>query len=174
VRYQVEVRDCDDRAVISLRASGTAVCAIEQAIGITVPALGRSVEFGETQGSLLGVGPDEWLLTVGREREKSCFDQIESAVAGHHASVIVMTDGYVCSTLSGNDALAVLAQVCGIDLHPDAFGDGAVARTAFAKVSAVIHCLEVSRRYEIYTDVGLRAYVTGYLDAAAGAGSLPR
>jgi sarcosine oxidase subunit gamma len=170
LRYQVEIEPHDDRAVISLRASGAAVVAIEAAIGASLPGVGCSERYAKPNGVLLGVGPNEWLAVVERAQEQHCFDELKLASAQHHASVIVMTDGYFCSALSGADASAVLSQVCGIDLHCDVFGDGAVARTAFAKVSAVIHCLQAGNRYEIYADSGLRGYVCGYLEAAAGPG----
>ena len=167
--YQVVIERRLDYAIISVRASAPAQAALEQHWERQLPCVGDTCDQPAEQGSVLGLGPDEWLIVVALDNEQRCFDKTRAVVAGHHASVVVMTDGYVVFSLRGDDCVDVLSQVVSVDLHAACFSAGAVARLAFAKVSAVLHCIEPGRHYEIYADSTLEDYVHGYLSRVSGA-----
>jgi sarcosine oxidase subunit gamma len=47
-------------------------------------------------------------------------------------------DGLFWFALTGSDAVACMAKVCGVDLRPALFADGAVAQTSVARLTAIV------------------------------------
>ena len=54
------------------------------------------------------------------------------------AYVLPRYDGLFWFALTGSDAVACMAKVCGIDLRPTSFADGAVAQTSVARLTAIV------------------------------------
>lgn len=77
---------------------------------------------------VLWLGPDEWLVVGGRERDFPA------------AAAVDVSANRVCLELSGRGARDVLAQGCSLDLRPRSFGPGRCAQTLLARVEVILHC----------------------------------
>lgn len=91
---------------------------------------------------VLGAGPGRWLV-VGRADDRTLADTLTAEVArarsdGEVASVRDLTHQRALFRLTGARAPELLARLCAVDLTPAAFDDGAVARTAVARVATEV------------------------------------
>lgn len=89
-------------------------------------------------GSVLWIGPDErWLIvTAGSELEVA--ERLGARLAGTRHHVVDVTDQYVAIGLSGARAWEMLAKITPFDVHPRAFGVGAVAGTVIGRGQGVL------------------------------------
>lgn len=103
---------------------------VHEIIGDGLPATGRSAPLWD--GTALGIAPRRCLLLDGTPPAglTLCIDQ---------------SDGHALIDVLGTATDALLARFCRIDLHPASFPSGAVARTLFGQVPAVIHRPAVGR-----------------------------
>lgn len=139
VMYQVNVERPAHPAIIELHADLDAVAACERAIDCRLDQAGVRVH---TAGAITTyrIEPDTWLILAPQDRESALAQSLDDALGNDHAAFSIVTDAYVSFRLSGLDAREVLCQAVAIDLDPSVFGPGSVARCAFAKSSAVVHC----------------------------------
>src|SRR4051812_2990659 len=94
-------------------------------VGMTVPGPVR----------VLCVAPDEWLF-ISHERDASSIREAEPRSAG--AVLVDITDGIAAFEMRGPTVRDILAQGCGLDLHPKRFPADRCARTRFAQITVVI------------------------------------
>lgn len=116
----------------SLRARE--VEALETALGVALP---RSI--GATEGQIICLGPDEWLLRA----------EAGASIAVDAGSAIAVTDiseRAVCFTVSGPRAAALLMTGCPLDL--ERFPIGRATRTIFETVEIVV-IREADERFQI-------------------------
>ncbi len=71
------------------------------------------------------------------------------------------SDSWVMLRLTGEKSCEVLARICPIDLHPDVFKPGSVARTVMEHISAMIVC-ECENEYTLMAP---RSYAASFLHA---------
>ena len=110
---------------------------VGEAIGAALPTDRNTVvRSGDTLA--LWLGPDEWLILGPVDAETALCDRIRSAVDGHHAAVVDVTDNSTVLQVIGPKAADVIAKACPIDLHPRSFEDNAVAQTYLAHVDVTI------------------------------------
>lgn len=111
--------------------------------GAMASALG--VPFGraarDAAGALLiGSGPGEWLALGPAGQEAALRGRLEqtaaSAAAGELVTVLDLTHGRALLRLTGAQAAATLAKVCGIDLADSRVPPGAAFRSSVAKLVA--------------------------------------
>jgi sarcosine oxidase, subunit gamma len=79
-------------------------------------------------------------------------------------------DSHACFRVQGPRAAEMFAKLCGIDLAPDSFADGAVAQTSVARLSAIIirHDVGDQLAYYILCDSASAEYLWDcVLDAMA-------
>jgi sarcosine oxidase, subunit gamma len=79
-------------------------------------------------GDALWLGPDEWLVLGGRER-----DYPDGCAA------VDVSANRVCFELSGEGAAEVLARGCALDLHPSVFPPGRCAQTLLARTQVILY-----------------------------------
>ena len=72
------------------------------------------------------------------------------------ASVVLVSDAYRVLQVTGPERLDVLTQATGVDLDPRAFPTGRATRTAFAKVSGIIHRVDERPAFDLYVDASAR------------------
>jgi sarcosine oxidase subunit alpha len=98
---------------------------------------GRTVR--RSDGALVcGFGPGEWMI-VTAAGDTDAARRVQDELAAAHdelVTVVDLTHGRALLRLTGDDAPAVLAKVCAIDLHDDATPDGTALRTRIAAVTA--------------------------------------
>ena len=80
-------------------------------------------------------------LILGDLRAESVLcSELEAATDAFEARAYAVPryDGMFWFVLTGAQAAACLAKLCGVDLRPERFGDGSVAQTSVARTSAVV------------------------------------
>lgn len=113
---------------------------VKASVGLDLPVEPLTSTVGKG-GSLLWLGPDEWLLVAPYGTEGTIQRALEGGLAGLHHAVVDVTDSRVVIAVMGRAAWDLLAKGCGLDLHPDHFPVGRCAQTHFARAHALIHRL---------------------------------
>jgi sarcosine oxidase subunit gamma len=140
--------------------------AAELALVAALPDPGRSVV--GAAGSVLWLGPDEFLVVTEPERETAVAAALLGALRGRRAAVIDISDSRTVIALSGFHARDVLAKGCGIDLHPRSFAPGHCAQTFLAKARIALVQIDDAPTYHILVERSLAEYLWLWLaDAAA-------
>lgn len=152
------------------------VSAVHSATGLSLPLLANTASLGPT-GQLLWLGPDEWLLKFpsnGPEyQHPGPADAMEvtlrSALAGQHVSLVPVGHGFTTMVVQGAGAADLLARGCPLDLHPRAFGVGAVAQSHVAKAGATLLCLAAGTHFELTVRRSFADYLYRWLCEAGAA-----
>ena len=165
--YRVEVGGPVRPALVNLRVGAGGSPAVEAALGVALPRPAAPAS-GNGTVTVLGLGPDEWLVRVPPDEEERWLERLEAAVAGSFAAAVLVSDAWSVFTVSGPDALDVLAQSTGVDVHPSAFPTGRAVRAGFARISALIHRLDDRPSFDVYVDASLSLYTGQWLESAIG------
>jgi sarcosine oxidase, subunit gamma len=86
----------------------------------------------------LWLGPDEWLVVAGHGEAVAVAGELEAALAGRHCSVVDVSAYRTVVELAGAGRFDLLAQGCGLDLHPRAWRDGHCAQTLLGRVPVLL------------------------------------
>lgn len=90
-------------------------------------------------GSLvLRLGDNELLVLTDPDGDDAAVRELESAIPGAGAWHVPRRDSHCWFSLHGEPAVACLAKLCGVDLHPDRFPGGHIAQTSVARLNAII------------------------------------
>lgn len=138
--------------------------AVAGALGLDLPV--RPGAIAAEGVTALWLGPNEWLIVGGVDREADLADRLEGALSGRHAAVTNVTDNWTVIALSGRKALDVLAKGCPLDLHPRAFPAGSVAQSLVAQADAILHRPEDAEdapRLRLYVRRSLAQYLWDWL-----------
>ena len=165
--YRVEVAGPVRPALVSLRVGAEASPAVEAALGAALPRPAGPVTRNGSV-TVLGLGPDEWLVRVPPDEEEHWLARLEAMAAGSFAAAVLVSDAWSVFTVAGPDALDVLAQSTGVDVHPSAFPTGRAVRAGFARTSALIHRLDDRPSFDVYVDASLSLYTGRWLESAIG------
>lgn len=87
---------------------------------------------------LVWLGPDEWLLLGRPGTETVIVADLERSLDGTHHSVVDVSAARVVLELRGDGRHDVLAQGCGLDLHPRSWAGGRCAQTLLAHVPVLL------------------------------------
>ena len=123
---------------------------------------------GDDAGSVLWLGPDEWLLVGPPDGAQALEAQLREAL-GEAASRVAVVDVSANRTtleLSGPDARRALESGCPIDLHPRAFGPGRCAQTLVARANVILQQLDDEPAYRLYVRPSFAAYLAAWLTDA--------
>jgi sarcosine oxidase subunit gamma len=165
----LSMRELPFRGVIDLRLDRRdrgARDAAELALVVALPEAGRSV-IGPA-GTVLWLGPDEFLIVTEPEREIGVAASLLGALRGRRAAVVDISDSRTIIALGGVHARDVLAKGCGIDLHPRSFAPGQCARSSLAKAGVALYQLDDTPTYYILVERSHAEYLWLWLaDAAA-------
>lgn len=110
--------------------------AIKKRFGENLPAVGRSLCDQDQSTRLLRLGAGELLLLI----DTFTADPVASAreIFGQTAHLVDLSDSHAMLEISGGRCLEALERICPLDLHPDRFGQGAVARTLMEHLDVII------------------------------------
>jgi sarcosine oxidase subunit gamma len=148
-------------------ASDAAFCGgMEAALGVVPPAAPNSVAVRE-ELAVLWLAPDEWLLiaTGGAEGVEGA---LEDKLSGVFATVVDLSDNYVCIRIEGANARRVLQKGWTLDLHPRAFGIGQCAQSMLAHAPVILRQISDAPGYELMVRPSFAKYTWDWLvDASA-------
>ncbi|MDP3655233.1 MAG: sarcosine oxidase subunit gamma family protein [Rhodoferax sp.] len=124
------------------------VQALLAATGLHLPVAPNTASLGE-QRQLLWMGPDEWLLKLQDGQGAAVEAALRQGLQGRHHSLVQVGDGNTTLTVQGAAAADLLSRGCPLDLHPRAFGSGALAQTHVAKAGAMVLCRAAGTHFEL-------------------------
>ena len=116
-------------------------------------------------GSILWLGPDEWLVVSESQAGEEIAARLRQALRGIASAVTDVSDARVVYTVSGENARDLLAKGCSIDLHPRAFGPGRCVQTLLAKAAVLIHARAL-QSFEIHVARSFADYAWAWLENA--------
>ncbi|SIO28164.1 sarcosine oxidase subunit gamma [Paraburkholderia phenazinium] len=137
---------------------------VASTLGVQLPAPERVSGGGDVK--LAWAGPHEYLCFCSLENEEKCKSMLEEALAGEFATVTVVSDSRVAFFVAAEDAPALVAKGCSIDMHPSGFAAGHVVTTRFAGLPAMLVHRNVSE-YVLYFDVAYTEFIVKWLMDAA-------
>ena len=163
--YRVDIGGPGRPALISLRVGTAGMPAVERALGVGLPEPAGPVS-GNGTVTVFGLGPDEWLVRVSPDDEEAWLAGLEEAAAGSFSAVVLVSDAWRVFTLAGSESLDVLSQATGVDLHPSRFPTGRAVRSAFARITALIHRFDDRPSFDVYVDASLARYAELWFGSA--------
>jgi len=136
----VSLAEITNRAIISIAtpAGGEAhlAKAVKSAFGTTLPNIGGSQSSTFSNGQFLGLQQGQTFFVFEHDAPNAL--EIVAEQLKDVAYLSDQTDSFVMLTISGKNARLALERICLIDLHPDAFSIGRVARTSMEHLSVII------------------------------------
>jgi sarcosine oxidase subunit gamma len=123
--------EVSDLALVSIAVPLDGRDALAAALGAPLPEAGGTAAFGG--GRLLGLAADQAFALLPLDGAGGLAERVGGA--GYCTD---QTGGWVMLRLTGPDALAALERICPLDLHPDRFPEGRVARTVMEHLGAVL------------------------------------
>jgi sarcosine oxidase, subunit gamma len=166
------LREVPFLAQIDLRLALTDQAAFDAVASVVGPLpLEPNTFTGGPDGSVLWLGPDEWLLVGppggGAALESQLRHSVGQAAAG--VAIVDVSANRTTLELRGPNARAALENGCSIDLHPRAFGSGRCAQTLLARAGVIIQQLTDEPQYRILVRPSFAIYVATWLkDALEG------
>lgn len=152
-------------------ADSAFVSAVNQVLRQKIPL--ESNTFSTGISTVYWLGPDEWLIVTPGGERPTMPALLEDALSGMHASLNVLSGGQVALRISGDNAAALLAKGCTLDLHPRSFATGQCAQTGLAKASILISKFDDVPTFEVFVRRSFAEYLASWLQhAGAGYGIL--
>ena len=110
-----------------------AACA--QVLGVPMPGSANHTASGQ-RGTVLWLGPDEWLLVTAPGAEAVLASDLRQALLGKHHQIADVTDYYTTIELSGSRSRDMLMKIATADFHPKVFKAGMGMTTNLARTVA--------------------------------------
>ncbi len=134
----VSLRAITDKAIVSIAVYDNNSNAVEKAFKIKVPAMGTFVPILFSNGKLLAIEPQQMLTIFDSDNHdpiKTIAKQLPKMTC-----LSDLSDSFILLELSGPAARKALERICAIDLHPNHFSPGALARTKMEHMATTIIC----------------------------------
>ncbi len=112
------------------------------------------------------LGPDEWLIVTPAEVRPTLLTLLDDALRGMHASMNEWTGGQVAMRVSGENAAALIAKGCTLDLHPMNFAAGQCAQTGLAKAGVLIARIDDAPTFDVIVRRSFAEYLALWLQHA--------
>jgi len=117
---------------------------------------------------VLWLGPDGWLVLDGSgvTEPGALVGELTTLLSGTHHSAVHVSSNRLVLDLSGADRHDLLAQGCGLDLHPRSWRDGMCAQTILARVPVILQ--ERSGATRVFVRSSYADHLVAWLLDAAG------
>jgi sarcosine oxidase subunit gamma len=142
--------------------------AVKKVSGLALPGQRKMVRVDGK--SLIWMSPDELLLVLPHEVADEEVAALDTALSGHHALAVNVSDARAVFDVSGAQARDVLAKLFPVDLSPEAFSDGMIRRSRMAQVPAALW-MEGTDMFRVVCFRSVGKYVFDVLCAATAEGS---
>ncbi|RED45781.1 sarcosine oxidase subunit gamma [Aestuariispira insulae] len=136
----ITLREVTGRALVSVSIPHGGEAALGQKLsqvyGTIIPAVGESTASPVDNAHLLGLARDQFFILFDEGGQAPL-----AAVSAKLAEVAYLTDqsdSWAMLHISGPNSRAALARICLLDLHPDHFQTGQVARTVMEHLGVII------------------------------------
>ena len=163
----IEIVQRDPIACVDLRGSpadGTFMRAVASVTDVA-PPVQPCTSISGLFGSILWLGPDEWLIASESQAGDEIAARLRQALAGIPAAVTDVSDARIIYVLTGENARKVLARGCSIDFHPREFPSGRCVQTLLAKTHVLIHA-RAAHAFEVHVPRSFAQYAWAWLENA--------
>ncbi len=113
------------------------------------------------------LGPDEWLVLTPAGQQHKLKAKLLGSLDGVFSSVVDNSSGLTMIHVSGDNAAALLATDCPLDLHPREFKPGQCAQTRLARAGMTISHLPDAAGFEVIIRRSFADYLLRWLQDAA-------
>ena len=113
------------------------------------------------------LGPDEWLIMTPAGMQEELKDKLLAALDGVFSSVVDNTSGLTAIRITGDNAAALLATDCPLDLHSQHFKHGQCAQTRLSKAGMTLSPLPDNAGFEVIIRRSFADYLLLWLQDAA-------
>lgn len=167
--YDATIEVLPATGMLDLRGDVAVRQICESTLGMRLPESANRLIAGSDDRIVYCISPDHWLLQIADGQQSAVLDSLEQAAARVSHSFVDVSDMYVRIRLSGPEAREVLCQGVSIDLHPSVFAPGSTARTAFAKTTAQLYCVDDAPTFVITVYRSYQQYALDWLTYSLGA-----
>jgi sarcosine oxidase subunit gamma len=142
------------------------IAGVLKALGVEAPTEANTViEAGDNR--IFWLGPDEWLVVTPAGQQAQVKADLQAALAGVFSSVVDNSSGLTTIHVSGDNAAALIATDCPLDLHAQAFKPGQCAQTRLARAGMTIAPLSDGSGFELIIRRSFADYLLLWLQDAA-------
>jgi sarcosine oxidase subunit gamma len=142
------------------------IAGVLKALGVEAPTEANTViEAGDKR--IFWLGPDEWLVVTPAGQQAQVKADLQAALAGVFSSVVDNSSGLTTIHVSGDNAAALIATDCPLDLHAQAFKPGNCAQTRLARAGMTISPLSDGSGFELIIRRSFADYLLLWLQDAA-------
>lgn len=135
-------------------------------LGCEPPATPNTVvESGDYR--IYWLGPDEWLIVTPTHGQGELKEELVTALDGVFSSVVDNSSGLTMVHVTGDNAAALLATDCPLDLHAREFGHGQCAQTRLARAGMTLSPLPDNAGFEVIIRRSFADYLLSWLQDAA-------
>jgi sarcosine oxidase subunit gamma len=113
----------------------------------------------------LWLGPDEWLVVGPPGSAPAVAAELGRALEGEHHAVVDTSANRTVVELAGAGRFDLLAQGCGLDLHPRAWQPGSCTQTLLARAPVLLQ--ERDQATRVFVRASFAAYLADWLTAVA-------
>ncbi len=134
----------------------------------SIPLPGRINRWAGPVPVICRIAPDLWMLQAAGMEPTRLAALTAAACTGRDCAITNLSDALATLSLTGDDASALLARGCGLDLSPTAFPQDACTRTRLAQLAVLIRRTGIDG-YELTVEAPAARWLYDWLvDAAAG------
>jgi sarcosine oxidase subunit gamma len=119
------------------------------------------------------LGPDEWLIVTPVGQQTALQQSLSKALDKVFAAVVDNSSGLTMLEIEGENAAALLATDCPLDLHASQFKSGQCAQTRLAKAGMIIAPMRKGTGFEVIIRRSFGDYLLHWMQEAAIAFRLP-
>jgi sarcosine oxidase subunit gamma len=135
--FQVTVDPFLTMTDLRFEPGGPATDAVTAVLGVTPPTRPNTWVRGDV-GSVIWLGPDEWLVVSELSALETQEADLRAAVTPFGGAAVDVSGQRVSLTLRGRYLRDVLAKGCALDLHQTVFRSGASAQTTLGRAGVVL------------------------------------
>jgi sarcosine oxidase subunit gamma len=135
-------------------------------LGCEPPTVANTViESGDYR--IYWLGPDEWMVVTPAGQQDQVKTELLAVLDGVFCSVVDNSSGLTMLHITGDNAAALLATDCPLDLHPIEFKPGQCAQTRLARAGMTISPLADGAGFEVIIRRSFADYLLLWLQDAA-------